>query len=171
MEAVNVPLQLQMGTSLCKPAAMPSAPVHSAVPVALSPHTTRLWLGDRGKPAPICLRAARRKGRATFPHLCSWKCQNSHLTALLLTATGCSWECSDEDSGTGGHGDTAGQSWGPAGSPALRRQHGREESCTMCPCVQMGLDNPPWATLGITAGHCQLLASIILLYWSRHLFC
>ena len=95
MEAVNVPLQLQMGTSLCKPAAMPSAPVHSAVPVALSPHTTRLWLGDRGKPAPICLRAARRKGRATFPHLCSWKCQNSHLTALLLTATGCSWECSD----------------------------------------------------------------------------
>lgn len=154
MEAVHVPLQLQMGMSHRKPAAMPNAPVHSAVPVSLSPHTTRLWLGDRGKPAPICLRAARRKGRTTFPHLCSWKCQNSHLTALLLTATGCSWERRDEDSSTGGCRDTAGQSWGPAGSPALSRQHGWEVSCLIAHVYRWDwttLLGQPWALLQDTA--------------------
>lgn len=37
------------------------------------------WLSDRGQPVLICLRAARRKGRAVFPHLRLSNCQHTRL--------------------------------------------------------------------------------------------
>lgn len=136
-----MPLQLHLGMSHCKPTAMPREHLLSGW---LCPLAQSDWLGDRGKPASVCLRAGRRRGRAVFPHLCLWKCQNRHL-ASQASGLGCGWEESR-------HG-RAGAPQGRAGDCLWLRQCGTKASFWMCPGTQMGLDNPPWAALGFSTRH------------------
>lgn len=136
-----MPLQLHLGMSHCKPTAMPREHLLSGW---LCPLAQSDWLGDRGKPASVCLRAGRRRGRAVFPHLCLWKCQNRHL-ASQASGLGCGWEESR-------HG-RAGAPQGRAGGCLWLRQCGTKVSFWMCPGTQMGLDNPPWAALGFSTRH------------------
>lgn len=136
-----MPLQLHLGMSHCKPTAMPREHLLSGW---LCPLAQSDWLGDRGKPASVCLRAGRRRGRAVFPHLCLWKCQNRHL-ASQASGLGCGWEESR-------HG-RAGAPQGRAGDCLWLRQCGTKVSFWMCPGTQIGLDNPPWAALGFSTRH------------------
>lgn len=136
-----MPLQLHLGMSHCKPTVMPREHLLSGW---LCPLAQSDWLGDRGKPASVCLRAGRRRGRAVFPHLCLWKCQNRHL-ASQASGLGCGWEESR-------HG-RAGAPQGRAGDCLWLRQCGTKASFWMCPGTQMGLDNPPWAALGFSTRH------------------
>lgn len=153
-----MPLQLHLGMSHCKPTAMPREHLLSGW---LCPLTQSDWLGDRGKPASVCLRAVRRRGRAVFPHLCLWKCQNRHLALLPHTAPG-----GGRRAGTGGLGHRR---------AGLGTASGRGSVAQRCPfgCAQVHrwgwttLLGQPWAFLqDITV----CLASRTVFHSSRHLF-